>query len=274
MKFSFFTLVLAMLAGPLAGSTARAQNKDLTTLVEGDNQFALDLYHQLGKKAGNKFFSPYSISTALGMTYGGAKGQTAQQMAQTLHFTLDNDNLHPAFGELIRKIQGTDKKRDFQLTTANSLWGNKTDLKLNPQFLRITQTDYQAGFQLVDFIDDPEGSRKQINAWVEDKTNKKIQELHQAAHDQEKHPSGPGQCHLLQGELAGAVQQESDQARRVHHARLRPVQGADHDEDVISELPGQRRLSSWRSSPTRTTKSRSSSFCRRRRTAWRTWKRS
>ncbi len=98
------------------------------------------------------------------MTYAGAKGQTAKEMAGTLHFALDNENLHPAFGELIRKIQGTDKKRDFQLTTANSLWGNKDDLHLNADFLRITQTDYQAGFQLVDFINDAAGARQKMDA--------------------------------------------------------------------------------------------------------------
>ncbi len=75
-------------------------------MVEGNNEFAFDLLHQLGQKPGNKFFSPYSISTALGMTYAGARGNTAKEMAQTLHFTLDNEHLHPAFGELIRKIQG------------------------------------------------------------------------------------------------------------------------------------------------------------------------
>ena len=168
--------MLAVLCLGGMAAHVRAQNKDLATLVEGNNQFALDLYQQLGNKSGNKFFSPYSISTALGMTYGGAKGQTAQEMAHTLHFALENEQLHPAFGALIRQIQGTDKKRDFQLTTANSLWGHK-DFKLNANFLRITQTDYQAGFHLVDFVNDAEGARQKINGWVEDKTNNKIKEL-------------------------------------------------------------------------------------------------
>ena len=97
--------------------------------------------------------------------------------------------LPPAFGELIRKIQGDDKKRDFQLTTANSMWGNKDDLFLNAKFLRITQTDYQAGFRLMDFISDAEGSRKTINDWVEDKTNKKIKELLQERQVAKPHAS-------------------------------------------------------------------------------------
>src|SRR5207244_4397248 len=87
---------------------------DVKALVQGNNEFAFDLYKQLSKKEGNKFFSPYCISTALGMTFAGARGNTAKEMAQTLHFTLDSERLHPAFGELIRKIQGADKKRNSE----------------------------------------------------------------------------------------------------------------------------------------------------------------
>ena len=111
----------------------KAKEDELAALVRGNNEFALDLYKQLGKKEGNLFFSPYSISTALGMTYAGARGNTAKEMAQTLHFTLDNEHLHPAFGELIRKIQGADKKRNYELAVANSLWGAK-GLSLDPNF--------------------------------------------------------------------------------------------------------------------------------------------
>ena len=158
------------------GSLPKVDPADMKALVQGNNEFAFDLYKQLSKKEGNKFFSPYSISTALGMTFAGARGNTAKEMAQTLHFTLDNERLHPASGELIRKIQGADKKRNYELAVANSLWG-KTGLSLEPKFLRITQTDYQAGFHHVDFGKDPEGARQTINAWVEDKTNKKIKKL-------------------------------------------------------------------------------------------------
>ena len=149
---------------------------ELAIVVEGNNQFAFDLYRQLGQKPGNKFFSPYSISTALAMTYAGARGNTAKEMAQTLHFTLGNERLHPAFGDLIQKINGPGMKRSYELAVANSLWGAK-GLTLAPNFLRVTQTDYQAGFQSVDFARNPEGARQIINGWVEDKTHKKIENL-------------------------------------------------------------------------------------------------
>lgn len=167
---------------PVKGSklVTRAQSqelsKDLAAAVEGNNEFAFDLYRQLAQKPGNKFFSPYSIATALAMTYAGARGNTAMEMAHALHFTLDNAHLHPAFGELMHKVQGDGTKRNYKLGVANSLWGAK-GLSVHPNFLRITQDDYQAVFRFVDFANDAEGARQRINGWVEDKTNKKIVDL-------------------------------------------------------------------------------------------------
>ena len=97
-------------------------------------------------------------------------------MAKTLHFTLQGDKLHSALGDVIRQLQGKDKDRPFKLSTVNRLWA-QNGLAIRPEFLRITQTDYQSGLQLVDFIKDAEGSRKTINRWVEEQTNDKIKEL-------------------------------------------------------------------------------------------------
>jgi serine protease inhibitor len=58
--------------------------KELQSLVEGSNQFALDLYAQLEPRDGNLFFSPYSVSTALSMTSSGARGQTLEEMTRVL----------------------------------------------------------------------------------------------------------------------------------------------------------------------------------------------
>jgi len=81
---------------PLATATA-----DRTAVVEGNNAFAIDLYNQLRTQSGNLFFSPDSISTAMAMTYAGARGGTAAEMAKTLHFTLPPQRLHPAMGGLL-----------------------------------------------------------------------------------------------------------------------------------------------------------------------------
>lgn len=159
---------------PPTGGTATS---DLAAVAQANNEFAFDLYRQLSRKPGNLFFSPYSISTALAMTYAGARGRTATEMARTLHFELPDDRLHSAYGALIRKVQGADSKRKYTLNLANRLWGQKSGLTIEPRFQRILETDYGAGFQPVDFAADPEAARGTINSWVADKTNKKIEDL-------------------------------------------------------------------------------------------------
>jgi len=148
---------------------------DPAALADANNGFAVDLYGQLAKKQGNLFFSPYSISNALAMTYAGARGNTAKEMAAAMHFDLEAARLHPAFAGLIRELQGPVKGRKYQLKIAN-LWGQK-DYGFLPDFLKTGQVQYQAGLKEVDFIGDSEGARKAINAWVEDETHKKIKDL-------------------------------------------------------------------------------------------------
>ena len=73
----------------------------LSSLVSGNSAFAFTLYQQLKKNSiGNLFYSPYSISTAIGMTYAGAAGDNQKQMGSALHFTLPQAQLHPAFNQL------------------------------------------------------------------------------------------------------------------------------------------------------------------------------
>ena len=73
-------------------------------------------------------------------------------------------------------MQGKDKDRPFKLSTVNRLWA-QNGLPIRPEFLRITQTDYHSGLQLLDFVKDADASRKTINQWVEEQTNNKIKEL-------------------------------------------------------------------------------------------------
>lgn len=151
----------------------------IKTLVDGNNQFALDLYQcraVQSKTDDNIFFSPYSISSALAMTYGGARGETAEQLAKVAHFTLGQDRLHPAFGALTAHLQGDGKERPFHLYVANRLWGQK-GFPFQSKFIELTQKSYRAGFQEIDFVNDADGARKQINRWVEEQTKDKIKEL-------------------------------------------------------------------------------------------------
>jgi serpin B len=159
----------------LANDPAQVKG-DSPSLVKGNTAFACDLYARLRDRDGNFFTSPYSITTALGMTYAGARGQTAEQMAKVMRFTLPQERLHPAAGALVRDLSGADKKRGYQLSVANSLWGQKDYGFLN-EFLQLNQTCYGAGFQEVDFINAREQARKTINTWVEKETQDKIKDL-------------------------------------------------------------------------------------------------
>jgi len=144
-------------------------------IVEGNNTFALDLYAQLKEEEGNLFFSPYSISTALAMTYAGARSDTALQMAQVLHFNLLQNDLHPAFSNLSQGLSTAPGESGYQLDIANALWGQQGYPFLK-EFLSLIKQSYGGGFFEVDF-GATERARQTINHWVEEKTENKIKEL-------------------------------------------------------------------------------------------------
>lgn len=155
--------------------------EDVQTLAAGNNAFALDLYQALKGEGDNLIYSPYSISLALAMTYAGAAGDTAAQMAQTLHFDLPPERLHPAFNALdlqLMQQQKSDPKdaQPFQLSLANSLWPQQDDVFL-PAFLDLLGRNYGAGLYPLDYRNQPEAARQQINQWVSQQTKEKIKDL-------------------------------------------------------------------------------------------------
>lgn len=157
--------------------------EELAGLAEGNNAFAIDLYQQLASKQGNLFYSPYSISSALAMTYAGAEGDTAQQMAAVFHFLDDEDLLHTGFNALDQHLEGLaelvipeGQGDPFQLNIANAIWGQK-DFHFEKGFLDTLAVNYGAGLRLLDYIQAPEESRQIINQWVSDQTQEKIQDL-------------------------------------------------------------------------------------------------
>jgi serpin B len=155
---------------------------DLAELVAGSSAFALDLYGALRAAPGNLFFSPYSISLALAMAYAGARARTEQQMAGTLHFTLSQERMHPAFNALDQELAGRGagaRGKDgagFRLNIANALWGQEGYQFLKP-FLDTLAVHYGAGLRLLDFAGTPEASRVAINNWVSDQTEGRIEDL-------------------------------------------------------------------------------------------------
>jgi serpin B len=144
-------------------------------LILGNTAFALDLYRTLCPATGNLFFSPYSITTALAMTYAGARGDTATQIARALHFTLAPEELHPAFARLGAELARVQASGDIQLAVANALWPQAGYPLLEP-FLATLETYYGSILTSVDYRD-PEAVRAAINGWVEAQTQERIQEL-------------------------------------------------------------------------------------------------
>jgi serpin B len=154
--------------------------ENVAAWAEGNTAFAVDLYHVLSTKTGNLFFSPYSISVALAMTSAGAAGDTASQMANALRFGLPPAQLHPAFNayeqDLETRAQASSEGTPFELSIANSLWGQE-GFEFTPAFLNLLAENYGAGMRLVDFVQDTEGARLAINAWVSDETRGRIEDL-------------------------------------------------------------------------------------------------
>jgi serpin B len=174
----FSVAVLAIFGAPLLWSVApaRADSTAMDALVDGNTAFALDLYGQLKSGEGNLFLSPYSISTALAMTYAGARGDTAKQMSEVLHFTLDKEQLHSAFARLEAQLNGVRDKGNIELRVANALWADQDYLFLD-EFLELVTKNYQAELRYADFKTAYEAAREEINAWVEGQTNGKIKDL-------------------------------------------------------------------------------------------------
>lgn len=153
-------------------------------LLAGNSALAFDLYHQLSEAKANFFCSPLSVSVALAMTYAGAKGDTATQMAQALHFTLPQTELHPAFNKLtidlasrnVAPHETQEGTKTVRVDLSNAAWAQQ-DYSFVPAYLDVLAVSYDAGVKLLDFTSDPPGSTKIINEWVEDKTEGKIKDL-------------------------------------------------------------------------------------------------
>ncbi len=147
--------------------------------------FAVAMYRELTKESGNLFFSPYSVSTALAMTYAGAKGTTATEMASALHFTLPQSELHAAFNTTDLSLA---KRKDdlvpsdepvkgdgFELRLVNQAWGQR-DYVFLPSYLDVLAQNYGAGMFLLDFAKS-ELARETINDWVAGQTEQRIEDL-------------------------------------------------------------------------------------------------
>jgi serpin B len=167
-------LILSMFTS--AYPCTAAERNEARLLARGNNQFAVDLYKQVSSEKSNMFFSPYSISTALAMTYAGAGGRTEQEMRETLNFPFAGEKLHKSFGTLINDLNSRSKSGNYQLNVANRIWVAMNQ-GINKTFKTTVSTYYGADAERLDFAGQTEKSRQTINKWVENKTNDKIKDL-------------------------------------------------------------------------------------------------
>jgi serpin B len=148
---------------------------DLRLVSKANNTFAVGLYSQLSKKDGNVFFSPFSISASLGMTSSGARGDTLKEMEKALALP-PQKLLHPAMGHLLRELSGKGGARDYELTVANTLFGQQ-GYRFKKDFTDLLERHYDAGMQFVDFKKNTEPARVAINAWAQKQTKDRVKDL-------------------------------------------------------------------------------------------------
>lgn len=154
---------------------SQATSIGVREIVEANNQFAIDLYNELNKdNGGNLFFSPWSISTALVMTYEGARGETAVQMRDVLYFPEDDVLRRSAYARMLNRMNKAGG--EYTLKTANALWLQE-DYPFLDNYKTTVWEYYLAKVNNYNLAGDPSGASSEINSWVSKNTNGKIDEI-------------------------------------------------------------------------------------------------
>jgi serpin B len=175
---------LPALSDLLSGTTAKedipvlddsgATAASVEATVEGYNGFAFDLYSRYSAGDGNILFSPYSISTALSMTYEGARGETADEMEAVFGFLENPSERLPSVARIYNTLN--DVEREYALHTVNALWVQQ-EYPVLEEYVEAIVGYYGGDVNALDFVADPEESRVTINEWVEERTNDRIKDL-------------------------------------------------------------------------------------------------
>jgi len=156
----------------LQDANARHQ-ENVAQIVPTGTLFCMDLYASLCPQEGNILFSPCSISTALAMTYAGARGQTRSQMARVMHFPMDQEEFLAAYAVVEKGMHEHAGSANVQLMSANALWV-QNGYRIQQTFLDVMKQYYTPALYEIDFALSPENARRRINSWVEDRTQGKI----------------------------------------------------------------------------------------------------
>jgi serpin B len=159
----------------IAAAEISISQDDLSSLLaEDNNAFAVALHGQLHVRGGNQFYSPFSIRSALLMTYAGARGETAAQMRKVLRASIRDDALFAACASMVRSLKGT--LGSCEIVVANSLW-SQVGASLEPQFVDLMAKYFGGSWNSVDFRRDAKGARASINHWVRERTRGKISDV-------------------------------------------------------------------------------------------------
>ena len=146
-----------------------------TRIMPAMNAFTTSAYRQLAGGNANLILSPFNIGTALSMALAGARGQTSDQIQSVLHLRYD-PTYDSALGAMLDDLNKAGNAGGNELHTANGLWVQK-GLAIQPAFENTLANNYHAPLTQLDFMGNPEGARSQINAWTEEHTKGKIQNL-------------------------------------------------------------------------------------------------
>jgi serpin B len=145
------------------------------SLINNNNSFAFDLHKNISQKPENMFYSPFSISAAMGMTYAGSKGNTEKQISEVMHFAANNADFPANYQAYLAVINGLNKD-EVNIYSVNSFWA-QIAFDFKKEFVEIIRNHFSGDVKNVNFVMEAEKCRVEINKWVEAKTNNKIENL-------------------------------------------------------------------------------------------------
>ena len=168
---------LPILTAASSAIIAKAGTPEASVPPSAEARFAVELFGKMRQEAGNLAFSPFSISTALGVILAGAKGETAEQIGKVLHRPADDPIAQAALAKEFAEVVGAaGEKREDILRSANAIFGQIGE-EFDPRYVEMARTKYQALIEPLDFAKHAEPSRARINGWVAEQTAGKIRDL-------------------------------------------------------------------------------------------------
>jgi serine protease inhibitor len=181
-------LILYVFGALLVTIAQDATSFDLA--AKATNELGVDLYRQLATGDENLSISPYSIDSALAMTFAGANGETRSEMARVLHFSNDSD-VPASFSALQNSLEQMSAKtaalvkeskkfggpsEPITLNVANRLFAQK-GYHFREAYLSLVKQNFGGAFEPLDFVADPAAATQRINKWVADQTRDRIRDL-------------------------------------------------------------------------------------------------